>query len=186
MSNHKSDFLEHSDSTLDAAEDMAEHILAHYGVKGMKWGKRKKSSDSDSGPTDVTTSHTPGQRVKATGGTKQPAHEDAIRTATARQKAKASTLDALSDKELKSLVNRMNMEKQYAQLVAETAPRSKGQKFVEGLIGMVQVGGKQYGQQFINEQMKNRMDEALGVNKQREKSKDENAAREKIRREKYK
>jgi hypothetical protein len=92
-------------------------ILAHYGVKGMKWGVRRDKSTS-SGPAPVVVTQKPGQRVKTSGGERQNAHEDAITAATRKQIAKKSSTDALSDKELQALINRMNLEQNYARLTA--------------------------------------------------------------------
>jgi len=97
----------------------AETVLQHYGVKGMKWGKRKSVA------TSVTTTATPGKRVKATGGTLQPASEDAIKTAATKQRAKKSTTDSLSTKELQELVTRMNLEQQYERLAGPSNPAKK-------------------------------------------------------------
>lgn len=111
----------------------AEEVLAHYGVKGMKWGVRR-------GSQDVTLKTTPGKKVQAKGGRGQPVSNDAKEAATSRQKAKASTTDALSNKELQSLVTRMNLEQQYSRL--STDKRSSGKSLVGRFLsefGMVKV-----------------------------------------------
>lgn len=110
----------------------AEPFLEHYGVKGMKWGVRK-SEPRVAVPT--STSHKPGDFVRAKGGQNQPASEDAVRVAGVRQKAKASTTDALSNKELQDLVTRMNLEQQYSSLMQKSDRRSKGAKFVNKILG---------------------------------------------------
>lgn len=97
----------------------AQTVLQHYGVKGMKWGKRKSE------PTSVTTTSTPGRRVKAKGGTLQPASDDAVRAAATRQRARKSTTDSLSTKELQDLVTRMNLEQQYERLAGPSNPAKK-------------------------------------------------------------
>lgn len=68
----------------------AENFLQHYGVLGMKWGKRK--------------------------GPRHPASDDALRAVEARMKAKNSGLQSLSNKEIQDLVSRMKLEQQYKQL----------------------------------------------------------------------
>lgn len=107
--------------------DAVETAIAHYGVKGMKWGVRK-----DKPSTDVTLKETPGRRVKATGGKRQPASEDAKKAAAARQKAKASTVDALSNQELQQLVNRMNLEQQLSRL--SESRMSAGEKMARAFV----------------------------------------------------
>lgn len=107
---------------------VAGKVLEHYGVKGMKWGIRK-----DRSPTAVETAQRPGQRVRATGGKNQSASEDAINAAVARRKARASTTDALSNKELQALVNRMNLEQQYARL--SQGDQSAGVKLARAFLG---------------------------------------------------
>ena len=96
---------------------MSDTTLSHYGVKGMKWGVRKKE------PTDVSVQQKPGKYVKTSGGKRQAASDDAVKAAVSRQKAKSSSLDALSDDELKQLVNRMNMEQNYDRLIKDAKQR---------------------------------------------------------------
>lgn len=83
--------------------------LAHYGVKGMRWGVRKKDrGSSDDGPKS----------------------EDARRARTHRSTVKKGGTDALSNKELQELVTRLNLEQQYSRLNAETT--TLGKRFVNG------------------------------------------------------
>lgn len=104
-------------------------VLAHYGVKGMKWGRRKESTRQ----TSVSVQETPGKRLKTSGGHDNPAHDDAKRAAVSRQKAKSSSTDSLSTKELQELVTRMNLEQQYGKL-STAQPQNPAQKFVKDLL----------------------------------------------------
>ena len=108
-------------------------VLQHHGVKGMHWGVRK--NDSGSSATPVVSRAKPGKLVKTSGGANHPAHEDALRLAEARQKAKKSSVDSLSNKELQDLVLRMNLEQQYSKLVTSD-PRSvsAGKKYLDQVL----------------------------------------------------
>jgi hypothetical protein len=108
-----------------------EDEIKHYGVPGMKWGKRKSEPSVPDGEVAVSQPK-PGTKVQTQGGKKIPAHEDAIKTAVSKQKAKVSTTDALSTKDLQELVNRMNLEQQYQKLTTQQV--SPGRKFVNDLI----------------------------------------------------
>ena len=117
----------------------ADDILAHYGVKGMRWGvitkkvgaAYTKARTEDTTPVGVTVKAPPGKQIKTSGGKYQDTSDDAIRAATAKQKAKTSGLQSLSNKEMQDLVSRMNLEQQYNRLNAP--PQSLGQKFIQGL-----------------------------------------------------
>lgn len=71
-------------------------VLAHYGVRGMKWGVRKKGGSVSSAP--------------------KPISEDAKTAAAAREKAKKSGPESLTNQEMRAVVERMNLEQQYAKL----------------------------------------------------------------------
>jgi 2'-5' RNA ligase len=123
----------------DSTKTAVEEFFAHYGVPGMKWGvtTKDRAPQTTKDPSEVKLkSTTPGKFVKTEGGKKIPASDDAIKAAVGRQKAKASTTDALSNAELQAVVTRMNLEKQYNQLAFENDRRSRGQKFVAGLFGV--------------------------------------------------
>jgi len=111
--------------------DRPEHRsgVAHSGVKGMKWGVRKKI------PTAVEVHARAGRRVKTSGGKMQDASEDAIRVAVAKQKAKKSTTDSLSTKELRDMVDRMNLEQQYSRLGGGSR-LEKGQRAIKNILGL--------------------------------------------------
>lgn len=97
-----------------------EDVMAHYGVKGMHWGVRKRRS-ADSGPTspDATRAKMHATTVK-THGTK-----------------------ALSNKELQDLVTRMNLEQQFSTLHQKAKKENPGVKFAKELL--IQVGKEQAG-----------------------------------------
>lgn len=99
--------------------------LKHYGVKGMKWGVRKArpSSGKRSGKTNA-------QRIYE--------HVISKKTATTKPVLSGSSKPAkhrisdMSDEELRSAINRMQMERTYAQLTAKEV--SKGRKFVNEVL----------------------------------------------------
>jgi hypothetical protein len=121
--------------------DEDKDFLEHYGIKGMRWGVRRETGSNgrvDATPVTVTQPK-PGSRLTATGGQNHPAHEDATKAVAARQKARASTLAALSNDELQATVKRMQLEQQYSDLMNKRQGKSaakKGQEIVKGLLGM--------------------------------------------------
>lgn len=117
--------------------------LKHYGVKGMKWGVTTKDRAPQADPSAVSvTQKKPGKFAKTEGGKGLPIHEDAERALVARQKAKSSTTDALSNAELQAAVNRMQLETRYSQLEFQSDRRGKGARFIAGLLGQKRYGGK--------------------------------------------
>lgn len=101
-------------------------VLAHFGVKGMKWGVRKRSSA-------VTVTTRPGGRIKTTGGHDRPASTDAVKAARLGQRAKKSSPKSLSNEELRALINRMNLEQQYNNL-RPRGPADKAGKFISDVL----------------------------------------------------
>lgn len=75
--------------------------LYHHGVKGMKWGVRKTVADE-------------GKKIASS--SKDINNSIANMRAT---KNSAKDLSKMSDKELREMVNRMNLERQYSSLTAE-------------------------------------------------------------------
>lgn len=99
-------------------------FLEHYGIPGMKWGRRRSDKEIAESKQQVEVTTKAGKGVvKTSGGKKLQASEDAINAKASRQRAKASTTDALSNQELQALVTRMNLEQQYSRLAG---PQQKG------------------------------------------------------------
>lgn len=143
-------------SRLISSEDVNE--LAHYGVPGMRWGvrKRRAGSSGSSEPERVTIKKNPKSgNLETTGGGGHRPSDDALRASAYRQKAKASGTSSLSNNELKVLVERMNLEGNYAKLLAANTPPPKGVKgFMKKLLedeGKSIVGGKKTKTQNIAE-----------------------------------
>jgi len=120
-------------NSMAQGEEMVEDILAHFGVKGMHWGRRNKSSE-------VEISAKPGRSLKTSGGHAHPASEDAHRVATSKQIAKKSSTDALSTKQLQEMVTRMNLEQQYNKLRPPTKAEAATSFLTKAL---VEVGKQQ-------------------------------------------
>lgn len=111
-------------------------ILAHYGIKGQKWGvTRANPSSGSSGPEKTTVTATPGKRASATGGSGHSASADAIEAAHLKQKVKKSSTDALSNLELQKLTQRMNLEQQFSTMIDKGVFKSAGDKFLKKELG---------------------------------------------------
>jgi 2'-5' RNA ligase len=124
---------------------IAEEVLEHYGVKGMKWGAHKGSSSSVPAGTTRVTQNKKGQLV-GQGGRKIPPHSDAINKVHVQTAAKGSGLHALSNKDIQDAVTRMNLEQQFVRLSPQSK-KQKAKKFVaETLLGI----GKQQISQAAN------------------------------------
>jgi len=94
-----------------------DEVLAHYGVRGMKWGVRKNRDGT------VKTAR------KTT-----PVSEDAAAAKVSKAKTKTGGTDALSNKELQQLVNRMNLEQQYSRLNKGNSLTNKGARLATELL----------------------------------------------------
>jgi hypothetical protein len=105
-------------------------ILAHFGVKGQKWGVRRSRSSSSSTSTKSSK--------------KLDISEDAATALAFKKKAKSGT-SALSNKDLQTLVTRMNLEQQYSNLASSRSGKAKikkGHSFAKDLLSVGKtVGG---------------------------------------------
>lgn len=101
--------------------DRGVNYLEHYGVKGMKWGVRRSSAE-------LSRSNGSFKRSK-------PEVSEDKKTANAYQsKVHRGRPDALSNKELKKLTERMQLEQNYANLSKKQEERGKSfmQKMMDG------------------------------------------------------
>lgn len=88
--------------------------LTHHGVLGMKWGVRKDR----------------GSNATKSAAQKQLPSDDYVQS----RKLKSRRSKALTNKELKDLTNRLQLERQYKQLTKELTNYQKGKDFVKGLL----------------------------------------------------
>ncbi len=97
-------------------------FLEHFGVKGMKWGVRRRS----------------GGRSSARPGAKQGHSKDAKEFAVIQKKAKrGGSPKALTNKELQAFNQRMDLERRYKQLQPPSpaaARAATGKKVVTGIL----------------------------------------------------
>lgn len=98
----------------DSGEHMDVDPIAHFGIKGMKWGVRRTRPQID-------------------------ASKDHEIAKEARDKARRGGVRALSNAELKTLVERMNLETQYDKVISSTGGLSaikKGARLVDDILAV--------------------------------------------------
>lgn len=100
---------------------MEEDFLIHYGVSGMKWGVRKSKSSSKSR----------GSKKRSSRSYKKSYNK----TIKSRKKTKYEDISTLSDQELRTRVNRMQLEQQYASLLKnQSYAVRRGKNKTDGMI----------------------------------------------------
>ena len=88
-------------------EENYDDFLQHYGVLGMKWGRRKARSNVSSNKKPKSTKNTTTSKPKP----KPPQRQ-------------------LSDAELRAAVNRLRLEREYADLTYRASSRAKVENVV--------------------------------------------------------
>ena len=115
-----------------AMTDDIDDFLAHYGVKGMKWGVRRNRGSSGSpskGQANASdASSKPKKPIKRQENLSRYS-DDKLASKISEKKG----LDALSDAELSKLTKRMQLEQSYRELSAKRPmEKSKAEKFLTG------------------------------------------------------
>lgn len=127
-------------TVLTAAEVFDKMDLRQFGVKGMRWGVTTRSR----GKSSSSSSTTPKPEV-----TVAPEHVKAIL-------AKSKPAAALSNQEMREAIDRMNLEKQYSQLVSTTRPPAPPSRKIQAahfITGLLVEAGKQEARKVVSAQV---------------------------------
>ena len=126
---------------IESGDVILDEMLFHSGVKGMKWGVRKKRTPSIQN----------GSRVKK--GKKQvvPTHKT-----TSDNKPKGTNIKELSDAELRAKITRLQLEREFVREMSKSNPEhqtSKGKRIMKSILNdMVAPAAKDLGTQLIKSQ----------------------------------
>lgn len=104
-------------------------FIAHYGIKGQLWGVRRY--ETDAGGLTAAGKKRYGDDMKI-GKAATKGLGAAATLGTNKQKSKTVTKDysKITDTDLRSRVNRLNLEKQYGQLSGDTKKVRSGSDYV--------------------------------------------------------
>jgi hypothetical protein len=96
-----------------------EDVLIHYGVKGMKWGVSRRSGPSGSPSEDVRKVIEAKAKARAAGG-----------------------IHSLNNDEVRAIVERMNLERQYNTLNPKKSPLKTGQQVAKEILSVANMANQ--------------------------------------------
>lgn len=190
-----------------------ENELAHWGIKGMRWGVRRYQN-KDGTLTPAGRKRYENELVKLKEqerviknqkktqakfdelDKKRKQLDDLKRgkvsstTKKSEEAPKRKSITDMSDEELQAFVNRMSLEKQYKEALAyqNKATVSKGKKFVQGLMNEVIVPVSiDVGKAVLKRMMTNatnKIFDASGKDKDKDQNKDQNESKNKDKKDK--
>ena len=106
--------------------------LYHYGIKGMKWGVRRTAAQL--GHVIKDKSKKGYQTVKKASDIRKASKRAEEAAKIARQRAKITNPKKLTTEELNARIKRLQLEKDYNDLVKNTDRLRKGKEFVSSIL----------------------------------------------------
>jgi hypothetical protein len=122
---------------MDPTDTAGNHILVtdyleHFGVKGMHWGEHLKSAKGVASGSKELSKNVADFRKSRVGASSQ------TKKASTEKIDKAGGIHNVSDKELKAMLARLNLEKQYSTMIHEDKlRREEGLKAAGKVLGEV-------------------------------------------------
>ena len=126
---------------IESGDVILDEMLFHSGVKGMKWGVRKKRTPSIQN----------GSRVKKVKKQVVSTHKT-----DTKNKPKGTNVKELSDAELRAKITRLQLEREFVREMSKSNPEhqtSKGKRIMKSILNdMVARADKELGTQLIKSQ----------------------------------
>lgn len=122
---------DHSRPYVAADPGALEESLEHHGIKGMKWGVRKQRTGSGTSKPEGSTSTPTKASSGDSNGKLQRSKQGRIEVAP---KGAGGKPNHMSDEELRQIINRINLERQFTQL---TTPPPSRKDEARNLVGEV-------------------------------------------------
>lgn len=136
--------------------EKTEEFLAHYGVKGMKWGVRRTPGGPAQTGVFVKKGKIRGVELSTRRQTDDTPSDDAAKAAINKTVVRTHSTDKLSNQELQSLVTRMNLEQQFDRL-RPRKPSEHVTKFLrDQLISIGKDEAGKYAKGYITDAIKNK------------------------------
>lgn len=111
---------------------MDENALEHHGIKGMRWGIRRYQNSDGS----LTAA---GKKHRGESSSESSSSSSSKTASSSKGKSSSSgtkkSVSEMSNEELRTAINRLQLEKQYKELTPATV--SKGQKFAKTVMKKV-------------------------------------------------
>lgn len=130
--------------------------LMHYGVKGMKWGVRKKRY--------FAKARTKARKMKRDMTKKRQARKEERAASKAAKKGSENTkrkpVSEMTDEELNAAIKRLELERKYKELSRVNNPNTdRGKKFVTNVL---EKSGEQLATQVVNHYGAQALNKAIG------------------------